>query len=60
MEELVQGLKDMSVSVNKTGFVYHTDMMKHTLHDDEIKSKNHVENPYRLKRIVDRYVASII
>lgn len=59
MDSLAAELGKMKVTVDKqkpTGFVYHADMLKHAISmDDEDVAKSHVENPYRLKSIVDRF-----
>ena len=41
---------------NDTGYVYHADMLNHALSvDDDQMAKSHVENPFRLKTIIERF-----
>lgn len=58
-EALASEMKRMSVQApapKPTGYVYHEDMLKHALSlDDEKIAKSHVENPYRLKTIIERF-----
>lgn len=62
MEALAGELRRMKVEVSgqkPTGFVYHAAMLNHALSvSDEDLTKSHVENPYRLKSIVDRFEKS--
>ena len=37
-----------------TGVIYHQDMLEHRIHKNLLKSADHVENPYRLIKIMDK------
>ena len=54
MQKITKQLEKLSTNV--TGFVYHPTMLKHSPSDkNEEEAKGHVENPFRLKSIVDRF-----
>lgn len=56
MEDLVKDLSKMSLSENKTGYIYHPDMLLHSgaLNDPE-GALEFTENEFRLKSIIDRF-----
>ena len=59
IEGLAAELKKMSLKASSkkgTGFVYHPDMLRHAISEDDAEvAASHVENPGRLKAIVSRF-----
>lgn len=54
MESLTKEFTDFTLEPPRTGIVYHDDMLKHSYDEDPLKKQSHVEQPLRLKRIIDR------
>ena len=54
MEELNKDMANLTIEAPRTGVTYHLDMLKHSYDPDPDQEQPHVEQPLRLKSILDR------